>query len=115
MIAGRSAAASIAAASSIPAAGAPAIGRRLGQLGLALAEDDVERVVEEGRAARRGGGEIERRGGHRRDPGRVLDGLRVDLTSGETNGRWSISCSEPEPQRSSGARPPRTQIGEPLA
>ena len=37
------------------------------------------------------------------------------MTSGETKGRWSISCSEPEPQRSSGARPPSTQTGEPLA
>ena len=52
----------------------------------------------------------------------VISGIRAvsftvaaDLTSGETNGRWSISCSEPEPQRISGARPPRTQIGEPFA
>ena len=37
------------------------------------------------------------------------------MTSGETKGRWSISCSEPEPQRISGARPPSTQTGEPLA
>ena len=37
------------------------------------------------------------------------------MTSGETKGRWSISCSEPEPQRSSGARPPSTQSGEPFA
>ena len=39
----------------------------------------------------------------------------ADLTSGETNGRWSISCSEPDPQRISGARPPSTTSGEPLA
>ncbi len=41
--------------------------------------------------------------------------VSADLTNGETKGRWSISCSEPEPQRSSGARPPSTQTGEPLA
>ncbi len=41
--------------------------------------------------------------------------VSADLTSGETNGRWSISCSDPDPQRISGARPPSTQIGEPLA
>src|SRR6478752_9702758 len=41
--------------------------------------------------------------------------VSADLTSGETKGRWSISCSEPDPQRSSGARPPSTQIGELLA
>ena len=38
--------------------------------------------------------------------------VAADLTSGETNGRWSISCSEPEPQRISGARPPRIVTGE---
>ena len=41
--------------------------------------------------------------------------VSADLTSGETKGRWSISWSEPEPQRSSGARPPSTQSGEQLA
>ena len=41
--------------------------------------------------------------------------VSADLTSGETTGRWSNSCSEPEPQRISGARPPSTQTGEPLA
>ena len=41
--------------------------------------------------------------------------VSADLTSGATKGRWSISCSEPEPQRSSGARPPSTQTGEQLA
>ena len=41
--------------------------------------------------------------------------VSADLTSGETKGRWSISCREPEPQRISGARPPSTQSGEPFA
>ena len=36
----------------------------------------------------------------------------ADFTSGRTNGTWSISCSEPWPQRIWGARPPRTSIGE---
>jgi hypothetical protein len=35
--------------------------------------------------------------------------------SGRTNGTWSISCSEPCPQRQAGARPPSTTIGEWLA
>ena len=34
------------------------------------------------------------------------------LTTGRTNGRWSISWSEPCPQRQAGARPPSTSIGE---
>ena len=40
--------------------------------------------------------------------------VSADLVSGETNGRWSISWSEPEPQRISGARPPSTTSGERL-
>ncbi len=89
--------------------------RRRRDLGLGLGEDDVERVVDEGRAAR-----APRAPG--RAPPRSRAAIRAgsftvsaDLTSGETKGRWSISCSEPEPQRISGARPPSTQTGEPLA
>ncbi len=41
--------------------------------------------------------------------------VSADLTNDSTTGMWSNSCSEPEPQRISGARPPRTQTGEPLA
>ncbi len=37
--------------------------------------------------------------------------VSADLTRGETNGRWSISWSEPVPQRDSAARPPRTTNG----
>ncbi len=36
------------------------------------------------------------------------------LTSGLTKGKWSISWRLPEPQRISGARPPRTTRGERL-
>jgi hypothetical protein len=36
------------------------------------------------------------------------------LLTGATNGTWSISCSEPWPQRIAGARPPRTSIGLPF-
>ena len=32
--------------------------------------------------------------------------------SGATNGTWSISCSDPIPQRSAGARPPSTSSGD---
>ncbi len=38
--------------------------------------------------------------------------VTADLVSGSTNGTWSISWSEPEPQRISGARPPSTTSGE---
>ena len=43
---------------------------------------------------------------------RVHSGVAASLTSGRTNGTWSISCSEPWPHRSCGARPPSTSIGE---
>src|SRR2546425_593012 len=39
-------------------------------------------------------------------------GVRASLVTGATNGTWSISCSEPMPQRICGARPPSTTIGE---
>ena len=38
--------------------------------------------------------------------------VAASLTSGRTNGTWSISCSDPCPHRNCGARPPRTRIGE---
>ena len=38
--------------------------------------------------------------------------MRALLVSGATNGTWSISWSEPWPQRNCGARPPSTTIGE---
>ncbi len=38
--------------------------------------------------------------------------VAANFTSGRTNGTWSISCSEPWPQRNAGARPPSTTIGE---
>ena len=42
----------------------------------------------------------------------VVAAVAASLTSGRTNGTWSISCSEPWPQRIAGARPPSTSIGE---
>jgi hypothetical protein len=41
--------------------------------------------------------------------------VSASLVTGATNGTWSTSWSEPWPQRKSGARPPSTSIGEPLA
>ena len=38
--------------------------------------------------------------------------MRADFVSGRTNGTWSISCSEPMPQRCAGARPPSTTSGD---
>ena len=42
----------------------------------------------------------------------VAPAVAASLTTGRTNGTWSISCSEPWPQRNAGARPPSTTIGE---
>ncbi len=42
----------------------------------------------------------------------VEPAVAASLTSGRTNGTWSISCSDPCPHRHAGARPPRTTIGE---
>jgi hypothetical protein len=42
----------------------------------------------------------------------VAPAVRASLVTGATNGTWSISCSEPCPQRIAGARPPSTTIGE---
>ena len=44
----------------------------------------------------------------------VVSAVRASLVTGETNGMWSISWSEPWPQRKAGARPPSTTIGEPF-
>ncbi len=56
--------------------------RRRGQrrnLDLRLAEDDVQRIVDEGRPARRSRRQVQRRRGHRGDPPRLLHGLgRLD-------------------------------------
>ena len=38
--------------------------------------------------------------------------MAANFVSGRTNGTWSSSCSDPWPQRSCGARPPSTSIGE---
>ena len=87
-----------------------ALGRRR-HLGLGLGEDDVERVVDEDRAARLLERAVER--------GAVTAAISAGsftvsalLVTGATNGTWSISWSEPEPQRISGARPPSTTSGE---
>ncbi len=42
----------------------------------------------------------------------VEPAVAAKRVSGATNGTWSISCSEPCPQRHAGARPPSTSIGE---
>ena len=42
----------------------------------------------------------------------VCPAVRAILTSGVTNGTWSISWSEPMPHRIWGARPPSTTMGE---
>ena len=90
-----------------PATSAP-LARRLG-----LHEDEVEREVEERRArcaARSATRErlVDQPGDLRRSRPRS----RRASISGRTNGTWSISCSEPWPQRIAGARPPSTSIGE---
>ena len=42
----------------------------------------------------------------------VVSAVAANFVSGATNGTWSISCSDPWPQRNAGARPPSTSIGE---
>ena len=44
----------------------------------------------------------------------VASTVRASLVSGATNGMWSISWSEPIPQRAAGARPPSASIGDPF-
>ena len=38
--------------------------------------------------------------------------VAANRVSGATNGTWSISCSDPCPQRNAGARPPSTTSGD---
>ena len=38
--------------------------------------------------------------------------VAANRVSGATNGTWSISCSDPCPHRSAGARPPSTTSGD---
>ena len=79
---------------------------------LRLDEDVVQREVEERRAR----SAASSRRAARRRPARgsrpSTRGVAASFVSGRTNGTWSISCSEPWPQRIAGARPPSTSIGE---
>jgi len=76
-----------------------------------LGEDDIEREVHE-----RGAGvrccAARKASSTRPGISAVLPGVAASLVSGATNGTWSISCSEPSPQRIAGARPASTTIGE---
>ncbi len=38
--------------------------------------------------------------------------VAANRVNGDTNGTWSISCSEPMPHRPAGARPPRISSGD---
>ena len=42
----------------------------------------------------------------------VRAAVAASFVTDATSGRWSISCSDPCPQRAAGARPPSTSIGE---
>jgi hypothetical protein len=78
---------------------------------LRLHEHEVQREVDERGAGVRG---------DRGDQGLVIEagisavvsGVAANLVRGRHEGTWSISCSEPWPQRMAGARPPITSIGE---
>ena len=118
MITGRSASRSSAAARVERAAVGRRAAQRVGQrrpalgVGVGLHEDVVEREVEERRArVRRARAAPARR---RPGPGSrpSIAPSRPASSAGATNGTWSISCSEPWPQRIAGARPPSTSIGE---
>ena len=80
-----------------------------------LHEHVVQREVQKRRSAV--GGERGLRSARSTRPGisAVAPAVAASFVSGRTNGTWSISCSEPCPQRSAGARPPSTTIGEWLA
>ena len=82
----------------------------IGDLGFGLGEDDVQRIVDEGRAERwRRGVSIASAVGRAILAGSLT--VCADLTSGSTKGRWSISWSEPIPHLISGARPPKVTSG----
>ena len=113
MITGRSASRSSSPARSIAVAPTRAAAARASAGALAvvlgrLHEHVVQREVDERRPAVR----RERRPRRRRRRARDLLGAARPspraCVSGRTNGTWSISCSEPCPQRSAGARPPST-------
>ena len=76
--------------------------------------EHVEREVEERRAAMRRHRQAVPRRGPSRPPALASFTVTADLVIDATTGTWSSSCSEPAPQRSSGARPPSTTSGEPL-
>ncbi len=74
----------------------------------------VERDVEERRAR----GAVSSRRGTTASSSATIDSPEVAVTArlvtGATIGTWSSSCSEPEPHRPCGARPPSTTTGEPF-
>ena len=62
------------------------------------------------------GGSAARRNASSTSPGisAVDAAVAALLVTGATKGTWSISWSEPWPQRKAGARPPSTNTGEPF-
>ena len=78
---------------------------------LALGEHHVDRQVDEHRSPvrrqRRGGRLVDHRG-----MSSTAATVRASLVTGASRGTWSSSCSEPDPQRACGARPPRTTTAE---
>ena len=117
MITGRSAAPSRAPTRSISRAVGGRQRARVRQRGGALLlvglhEHDVQRQVEEGRARWAGSSVAASASSTRPAISAVEVAVRADFVSGATNGTWSISWSEPWPQRNCGARPPSTIIGE---
>ena len=115
MITGRSAPASSAIASSIPVAAAgSASGSGSGAAG--GESSPSEKTMSSGKSMKVGpecgASAVVSASSIRPGIASGLSAVAANFVSGATNGMWSISCSEPIPQRSAGARPPRTMIGD---
>ena len=116
MITGRSASRSSAAARSTPSAGGPSPGSAA-RAGRPPAPSPSMNTWSSGKSTKvgpGGGASSPRPARRRRGRGSrpCSAPCAADLVTGPTNGTWSISCSEPWPQRMAGARPPSTSMGE---
>ena len=89
--------------------------RRVRDLRHRPVDEDVERHVDERRAAVGRAGRAQRGVEGRRESTRSSAPSPPASPPGSRIGTGSSSCSEPEPQRSAGARPPIAIIGDPLS
>ena len=85
-----------------------------GELARGRGAEHVEREVEERRPAVRRDARAARPRAPSRRPATASFTVAAVFVMDCITGTWSNSCSEPLPQRASGARPPSTTSGEPL-